>query len=67
MICSRAPRIFQPAKYLFELMQRFSKAPRRVIASLDHQALQVRCARTRASSYLAILYRNASTHSRYRR
>ena len=40
MICTRAPRIYQPARFLFQLMNRFSKYPYRVVESLSPDALK---------------------------
>ena len=42
MMCSRMPRIYQPAKYLFLLMNKTSKEAYRAVSTMSPDGLKVR-------------------------
>lgn len=42
MMCSRMPRIYQPAKYLFLLMHKTSKEAFRAVSNMSPEGLKAR-------------------------
>lgn len=42
MMCSRLPRIYLPARYIYGIVRRASKEPSMVINTLSQDALKVR-------------------------
>jgi hypothetical protein len=43
-MCSRMPRIYQPAKFLFLMMNRTSKEAYRAVSTMSPEGLKVSCA-----------------------